>query len=421
MAITLTQWMAIALLGLLSLGVIPQVWASWVRSSVARRALTHEQARLALQEKLLQREEAIAEDSWTGYRKFRLQKRVEEANDIASFYLEPHDGLALPPFHPGQHLTFRFRLPDAVKPAVRCYSLSNAPTDNRYYRISVKHLLADDEQPADGVVSSHLHQQLREGDIIDVRAPSGRFVLDELSSQPLLLIAGGVGITPLLSMIDYLLNQGSERQIDLIYSVRYKADAMMLDHFSRLQRVYNNFRLHLVVTGEHCDEACSDRRVDVTLIKQLLNCDEQYPDIDIALQPQVYLCGPASMMQSLRISLATWGVPGKMLSFEAFGASAVKRVKDTVVPLDGPKYSIEFRRSQRSIDWCPSDGSLLEFAEANGIMLDSGCRVGDCGTCLIAVLEGEVKYPDRVPELTLAMGTCLACIGKPGSDLVVDA
>lgn len=413
--------MAISLLGLLMLGVAPQVWASWARAKVARQSFAYQRARLALQETLLQRDQAIAQNSWTGYRKFRLARRVDEADGIVSFYLEPHDGLALPPFVPGQHLTFRFRLPDAVKPLVRCYSLSNAPTDNRYFRISVKHLRADQDQPSDGLVSSHLHQHVREGDIIDVRAPSGRFVLDELSSQPLLLIAGGVGITPLLSMIDHLLNHGSERRIDLIYSVRHRSQAMMLDHLNRLQRVYPNFQLHLVVTGERCEDACSDTRVDVDLITRLLDCGEQYADIEPARQPQIYLCGPAAMMQQMRVGLATWGVPGRMLSFEAFGAPAVKRAPETVIQSDGPSYSIEFRRSQRTVQWSPSNGSILDLAEANGIMLDSGCRVGDCGTCLLAVLEGDIHYPDRVPELTLALGTCLACIGKPGSDLVVDA
>ncbi|MCK5377240.1 MAG: hypothetical protein KAJ97_09175, partial [Acidobacteria bacterium] len=115
--------------------------------------------------------------SWDGYRKFEVARKVLEAKDIYSFYLKPHDRQPLPSFDPGQHLTFQLRVPNQSKPVVRCYSLSDTPLERDHYRVTIKHIAGQGDNPP-GVASSYLCQETREGDIVDVQAPSGHFRLD---------------------------------------------------------------------------------------------------------------------------------------------------------------------------------------------------------------------------------------------------
>lgn len=133
------------------------------------------------------------ESSWGGYRKFVVQKIVKESSQISSFYLYPHDKKRLPPFKPGQHLTFKLRVPDVNKPVIRCYSLSDAPTQYEWYRISIKQIPPPSGSPdvPPGLVSNYFHNNVNEGDILDVKAPGGKFFLETEEQFPVVLLAGG--------------------------------------------------------------------------------------------------------------------------------------------------------------------------------------------------------------------------------------
>ncbi len=120
-----------------------------------------------------------------------------ETGDICSFYLEPHDRRPLPSFMPGQYLTFRLNIPGQAKPVIRCYSLSDGPKAE-YFRVTIKKVGPPpgkaDGKP--GLVSSHFHDQIEQGDIVDVKAPGGQFFLDPAEDTPAVLIGGGIGLTP---------------------------------------------------------------------------------------------------------------------------------------------------------------------------------------------------------------------------------
>ncbi len=168
--------------------------------------------------------------AWPGLRAFRLERRDYEdrACTQCSFYFAPVDGKALVPFLPGQFLSVRIPLTERGEPLsagerglTRCYSLSDKPSVD-HYRITVKRALAP-TSPADslpGLVSNHLHDAVHVGDIVQFRAPSGRFVLDADASSPAALIAGGVGITPLMSMLRWCVDAQPERPVYLYYGVR---------------------------------------------------------------------------------------------------------------------------------------------------------------------------------------------------------
>lgn len=352
---------------------------------------------------------------WTGVRKFYIERKVREADTIRSFYLRPHDGKPLPPYVPGQYLTVEVTPPGEAKPLVRCYSLSDAPGSRERYRISVKQIVEGErgEGSPPGKVSSYLHD-LPEGATINVRAPSGQFFLDIRRTRPMVLIAGGIGITPLLSMLNMVCNFGLKREVYLFYGVRNRSYHAMYDHLKRMQRKHRN--LHVVVCYSEPTPSCQKGRdydhkgpVTVPLMRFLVpfkGCE-------------FYICGPPGMMRFMTDGLKDSGVAEADIKMEAFGpASLAPAPAPEKTTQDGPK--IKFQRSGKELTWTPGARSLLDLAESNGVSLNSGCRAGQCGSCAIGIKEGKVRYVAS-PGETPPRGQCLACIAVPESDLVLDA
>ena len=146
---------------------------------------------------------------WNGFRKFQVTKKVCECEDVNSFYLAPHDGRPLPQFKPGQYITFQLNLPGQSKPVIRCYSLSDSHRPD-CYRVTIKKALPppDCEGAKCGIASSYFCDTVKVGDILDVKAPSGHFFLDMAEEKPVVLISGGVGITPMVSMLNAIVESG---------------------------------------------------------------------------------------------------------------------------------------------------------------------------------------------------------------------
>lgn len=371
-----------------------------------------------MDEKRLESEKAKL--SWNGFRKFRIVSKEKETKDITSFYLAPHDGKPLPGFLPGQFLTFQFHIPGQAQPVIRCYSLSDSPYHPDRYRVSIKKVPAPRDEPSapPGLVSNYFHESLNEHDIVDVKAPSGHFYLNMNEKAPVVLLSGGVGITPVLSMLNALVEIDSQREIWFCLGVRDKTEHVMKEHLEKIARENSNVNLNIFYSrpGEmdlKGDDYHVEGRVTVENLKTLLPSNNY----------EFYICAPPPMVKDLRAGLASWGVPKTSIHFEAFGPATVK--KCTVDSADSknedaPKIDIRFTKSGKILPWNPNLTSLLEFAEKNGIPLDSGCRAGNCGTCLTAIKSGEVTYvgePGSLPEA----GSCLTCIAVPKGDLTLDA
>lgn len=384
--------------------------------------LFEERARLVLNYERAERDRA--ELSWNGFRKFYIDRKVPETKDVCSFYLRPHDAKALPPFLPGQYLTFQLKIPGQPKPVIRCYSLSDSPTALDYYRVTIKRLAPPPKNPdaPPGLSSNYFHQQLNEGDILDVKAPGGHFYLDQSTDKPVVLIGGGVGLTPVLSMLNTIVRSGSRRETWFFYGVTNRNDHAMYDHLNEIRRTCDNVRV--VVCYSHPSADCVEGRdydhagfVGIDLFKKLLPSNNY----------EFYICGPPPMMDSITNALSAWGVPDESVKFEAFGPATVKRnktseqVRDAAAAASGSEgIEIVFARSSRTVRWTPAGGSILEIAERNGISLDFGCRAGNCGTCVTAVKEGEISYltePGAKPDA----GSCLTCIAMPKCRLVLDS
>ena len=153
-------------------------------------------------------------------------------------------------------------------------------------------------------------------------------------------------------------------------------------------------------------------RVTIDQVKRLL----QFDDYDF------YLCGPSAFMQDIYTGLRGVNVPDERIRFEAFGPASVKRTSSLAAPVepitDTRSTPVTFTRSERTIRWMPKDGTLLEFAEANGIAAESSCRIGECGTCATRVREGQIAYIGNV-EADVAPGCALLCIGRPVGDMPI--
>lgn len=358
--------------------------------------------------------------TWNGTRKYRIDRKEEEGGHICSFYLKPHDGKEHPPFEPGQYLTFQLRLPGQEKSLIRCYSLSDSPLQRDYYRVSIKRVPPPRDKPElpPGRSSNFFHDQLKEGDILDVKAPSGKFFMDTTKHTPVVLIGGGVGLTPVLSMLNTIVLAGSKRETHFFYGVRNGEEHVMKEHLARIDRENENVHMHICysdpVEGEVEGRDFSHaERVSVELFKKCLPSSNY----------EFYICGPPPMMESLVRDLDAWGVPGERVHFEAFGPASVKKAakpKSDASAAPAKTFSVEFAKTGKKVVWDGSFDSLLECAEANGVVMDSGCRAGNCGTCITAMKAGDVSYVEE-PGAQPEAGSCLACVSVPKSDLVLEA
>ncbi len=366
--------------------------------------------------------EERTQHGWNGIRKFEVAEKIPEADGVHSFYLKPHDGKPLPPFSPGQYLTFMLRIPDADKQVVRCYSLSDSPGKN-YYRVSIKKVPPPRDKPdaPPGMSSTYFNDQLNVEDILDVKAPSGHFYLDTTRNSPIVLIGGGIGITPVLSMLNAVCESDIEREVWFFLGVRNSREQVQKAHVEALAAEHANVNI-CICYSDPLEDDVEGRDyqhqgwVGVDLFKQVLPSNNF----------EFYICGPPPLMNSVTEGLAEWGVPSDAVNFEAFGPASVKKTAPSsddgksAETGEKPECMVKFARSQKSVTWDGSHESLLELAEANDVVIDFGCRAGNCGTCITALKSGEVTYlnePGAPPE----EGSCLTCISVPKGDVVVDA
>jgi len=300
---------------------------------------------------------------------------------------------------------------------VRCYSLSDKPAADGY-RVTVKRALAPLSAPnaPPGAASTYFHDVVREGDVLRVKAPSGQFCLDPDPVVPSILIAGGVGITPMMSMLLWAIAEQPGRTMHLYYGVRNSADHAFRQILEDLAAANANFHLAVVyerpLAGDiEGRDFHSTGYVDLELLRRT---SPAY------VRCRYYVCGPPPMMANLVPALRTSGIPEADIHFEAFGPASLEPAKrgprsGLAEPLD-----IRFERSKRTLAWDGLDATLLDFAERKGIAMESGCRSGSCGTCETRVVSGTVRNT-QAGAYQVAAGHCLPCIAEPGSALVLDA
>ena len=343
------------------------------------------------------------------WRPFRIARIEDESSVVKSFYLEPADGRGLAGYEAGQFLPIRTRPEDWVAPAVHTYTLSDAP-DGKSYRISVK-------REGKGGISDWLHDHMTVGGTIEAMAPRGTFTFTSDPNRSVVFISAGVGITPLLAMLNSLLvNADRSRHhgpIWFIHGARSSPFHAFAAHLREKVEHHNNLRLHVRFSHAGPDDQMglthhSEGRIDIALLKSILPFDDH----------EFYLCGPTPFMQHLYDGLSDLGVRDERIHFESFGTASVARRRTaidtaaTAVPDDEEAVRVVFAQSGKTARWVPRLGTLLELAEREGLSPLSSCRSGTCGTCATRVLSGSVDYAEP-PIYETETGTALICCSTP--------
>lgn len=404
--VNLLHFVGTALIGIvifqLGLVVIATLRRQWAAGAVYAEEMNLLRERIAMAQAKRQRsEQEVA--PWVGLRKFEVTDVIDECETVKSFILKPHDKKELATFAPGQFLTFSLDVPGQNKRVVRCYSLSEKPRDD-FYRVTIKRL-------KDGVGSGFFHDSVGVGSILDVKAPSGGFTLDTEKESPVVLIGGGVGITPLLSMLNQITDEQPSRKVWLFFGVRNSGDHIMKAHLERVSRECANVEIRTFYSrATDTDKTGID--YDFGQRMSLEHLRKELPSNNF----EFYLCGGAEMMKSMIDALKTWGVPEKQIHKEAFGPASVGK------PAVKSGVSVIFSKSKKTVAWTGETTSLLELAEESGISTidSSGCHAGSCGTCKTAVKGGKFSYVQD-PSSDVEAGSCLTCISVPESDVILDA
>lgn len=396
----------------------------------ARRANTHRAERFRSSGELLRqrvdaarspRETRSTVPAWQGYRRFRVERKtLENTAGVCSLALVPCDGKPLATFVPGQYLTFRFSIPGQSKPVVRCYSLSDCHAERTTcYRVTIKKLAApqDDRNIPPGVASTYVYHHIKEGDTLEVKAPAGNFVLDQPDDVPVVLISGGIGITPLLSMLNAIVTAGSKRKTWFYYGVRDGTEHIMREHLARLRREFSHLHMRICYSApREADRKGIDYDFAGRITLDLIRREAPWRDAVF------YVCGPSSLMTSMIQGLLASGVPKARVKSEAFGPASVGMNRPALGAAASSQGAIHinFTKSSRRIPWNPEACNLLDFAHENDVEIESGCRAGSCGTCSVTVKAGDVIYLQE-PDVECELGTCLTCIAAPRTELTIEA
>ena len=346
-------------------------------------------------------------------RRFRVARVQAESPTVRSLDLEPADGGGIASYEPGQFLPVGLRHAGSEAIVRRTYSLSRMAGDDGY-RISVR------REP--GCKASGTLHEAEVGTEILVQAPRGRFRLDPDSQRPVLLIGGGIGITPLLAMTEFLTGGSDDRlrfpdrPVILIHAVRNGADHPFRDRLRDLARNRGNLTCFFAYSAPRTeDRPGKDFQVAGRLgrpdLRALLPLDRY----------DAYLCGPTAFMQAVYDALISLGVDDGRIFGETFGPSVLRRAS-VVRPSERQREpavagaAVMFAATGKTATWQPGS-TLLELAEAAGIGAPWSCRAGRCGTCATRLVAGRVTYPE-MPEFAVEPGQVLICRAEPADATV---
>lgn len=265
-------------------------------------------------EAAIYREQAAVPGGWNGYREFVVDRKVVESEVVTSLYLRPRDGGSLPQFKPGQYITVKIEHPTAPT-SPRNYSLSDRPGLG-HFRISVKREPSLAAGAPAGLVSNYLHDEVRVGDTLQVGPPCGEFTLDPAAGaeRPVVLLSGGIGITPILSMFKSLLHHETTAPIHFVHAARNGRVHALAKEVRSLAAERPNVQVHVRYDAPDADDVQA-ARCDATGLVDREFLRGWLPSNDA----EFYFCGPQPFMKSVYRDLKDWGVDESRLHFEFFG------------------------------------------------------------------------------------------------------
>jgi ferredoxin-NADP reductase len=360
----------------------------------------------------------------------------QETPKVKTFRLIIPGGGKLPfNYLPGQFITVAVT-PNGI-PLKRSYTIASSPTHRDYCEITVK-------QEEFGTVSRYLDMQVHTGELLQLTGPSGRFTFTEPDSPSIVLIAGGVGVTPLMSIIRYLTDRSWKGDIYFFTCSKNKASIIFREEIEYLQKRYSN--LHVCILLSRQPGQPGEVYIPGRITKALLA--DRVPAIDTR---RVHICGPTPFIDAVQQMLGELKVPKENVRIEAFGTksaapaavpptpkesdppTSVPVNQETGPPPEPPAESVSpetptntavvtFAKSNKTALLTP-DKSVLEASEDIGVNIDYSCRVGTCGICKVKLLSGNVTMAvqDALTDEDKAQRIILACQAKATAPVSIDA
>tara|TARA_B100000989_G_scaffold289882_1_gene262343 strand:+ start:984 stop:2846 length:1863 start_codon:yes stop_codon:yes gene_type:complete len=353
-------------------------------------------------------QQAKSNKKWSG--QLQIINIIQETPHVKTFYLVTLGHTLLPfNFLPGQFLSLTVNIED--KKIKRSYTIASSPTQRGHLELTIK-------REEKGVVSRFFHDTMKKGDKIEVTAPSGNFTFTGEEHDSIVLIAGGVGVTPMMSALRYLTDQYWPGEIFLIFSVKTKKEIIFNEELQDLARKHSN--VHIAIT---LSQPKGDKWSGFTgrITKEMLN--QVIPEIT---SRRFHICGPNIMMKEMKEMLLELEVPQDMIKQESFGAEAKK---NTLIKTEILKKSdnerlakITFSTSGKTTSLAP-DQTVLEAAESIGVEIENSCLSGTCGTCKVKLVDGSVHMDcdDALDDQDKSSNIILACQAKSQSDVTIEA
>lgn len=346
---------------------------------------------------------AVGKIRWQG--KLVLAETEGVTHNVKTFRFKSPAGADIPfDYLPGQFLTLHIA-PDGV-PIKRSYTIASTPTWRDRIEITVK-------REDHGLVSRWLHDELKPGDEVEIEAPNGTFTFTGKEAKSVVLIGGGVGVTPMMSVARYLTETGWPGMVHLILGFRTPGDFIFRDEIAALQA--RNPNLRVTATMSRADGDGWDGRqgqVDAALLSQSV------PDI---ASHWAHICGPPQMMEAVKAALIGLGLPEGQIRMEAFGT--IKRDPTAKGAATSAVAGKVFFQASNTTAPVLAGSTILDAADEAGIFIDNACRSGTCGSCRVKLASGAVRMPveEALTVEDKADGYILACQAEISGDVVVDA
>lgn len=349
---------------------------------------------------------------WSG--ELRIARVFDETHNVKTFRMVPLDGGPLP-FEAiaGQYINLALVIDG--KRVNRSYTIASSPTRSAYVEISVKR---------DGLASKHLHANVKEGDKIKVSAPAGKFFFAGHEAKRVILVAGGVGITPMMSVIRSLTDRCADVEMYLIFAVKKRQDVIFETELTHLKERYPNVKVAVTLTDAGDAEpgglwGGAKGRIDKALVEGFIPAPITGP---------VMLCGPEPQMQAARALFVELGVPTEQVFEEAFVSPATPKdeaaADAAMTPVEvesGGDHVVTFKRAGKTADGI-AGLTILEAAEEHEIAIPFECRSGICGQCKCKLVSGRVvmEAQDALTAADRKNGLILACQARPVQNCEVD-
>jgi len=352
--------------------------------------------------------------AWAGFHTARIAAIEHETSDVVALELEATDGTNLPVPSPGQFVVLRLQSPLVAATAMRSYSICGVPSATRY-RLGIK-------REPQGTAGTYFAERARAGDLIEMSAPRGSFILQP-GDAPVVLLSAGIGVTPVLAMLRALADGSSQRAVWWLYGARNGSEQPFAADVRQLLSILPRSTSH-VWYSRPSDQDVLGRDYDVAG-----HIDTSgFTALGITPDAHFYLCGPTGWLETLQTQLQQWGLPAGNFHTELFGSrpaitpgivAAASRPPHAPDGLPGTGPSVSFVRSNLQVRWNTRFTSVLELAEACDVPVRWSCRTGVCHTCETGLISGELTYNPQ-PLEPPAQGNTLLCCSTPNDDIVLD-